>query len=247
MQSHGPCIMEKEFHVFFSGGLAEVHVGLLGQIILAEGGSNFDPFVGFLPPQRTTKIQPKLTRSFAVISFAETKFAKKKRLAETNRQAPDAIQFYPPTQSRTARNTKRVLSRGFNRRSAASCTNDKPTTGNRRTARGADAEQNADVLRRSRSGPPAVRGSGPSRPSRGAAPDSGSGDHGEWPRTQQPAQGARAHPCPPPEPWWSSAARRCSVCGFKTRFCVPLLLALLHCGCVFVTCRYCSLRPERTV
>jgi hypothetical protein len=70
--------MEKEFHVFFSGGLAEVHVGLLGQIILVEGGSNFDPFVGFLPPQRTAKIQPKLTRSFAVISFAETKFAKKK-------------------------------------------------------------------------------------------------------------------------------------------------------------------------
>jgi len=63
--------MEKEFHVFFSdeGGLAEVHVGLLGQIIPVEGGSNFDPFVGFLPPQRTTKIQPKLTSSFAVISW----------------------------------------------------------------------------------------------------------------------------------------------------------------------------------
>jgi len=78
--------MEKEFHVFFSdeGGLAEVHVGLLGQIILVAGGSNLDPFVGFLPPQRTTKIQPQTDAQF-----------RRHQLAETDRQSRKEHQTRP--------------------------------------------------------------------------------------------------------------------------------------------------------
>ncbi|XP_035819354.1 uncharacterized protein [Zea mays] len=40
--------------------------------------------------------------------------------------------------------------------------------------------------------------------------------------------------------------RRGSACGCETRFCVPLLLALRHCGRVCITCQYCSVRPEQS-
>lgn len=129
------------------------------------------------------------------------------------------------------------------RRSDASRSHAQAHTHHRQTANRA---RGTDAPRHSRP-PAALRGSGPTRPSRGAARDSGSGDHGEWPRTRtRQAQGARCHPWRLPETWWPSATPRGSACGCETRFCVPLLLALRHCGRVCITCQYCSVRPEQS-
>ncbi|KAJ1298363.1 hypothetical protein BS78_01G447100 [Paspalum vaginatum] len=110
--------------------------------------------------------------------------------------------------------------------------------------------QSAHGQRRSSTRPPALRRSGPSRPSRGAGPGSSGCARGGWQRRTLPAGSGRGHPCPPPAPRSLGARRACGCgCGRKTRLCHHLdahaggyifgLTSLRLCLNLFGLCQSC--------